>query len=67
MMERRRTHRRKPQRSSTRGTAGEVFLVGMDRQGVVRISRAVDARTLGFYLHEIADDLIAGSGTRRLP
>ena len=66
MMERRRTHRRKPQRS-TRGTAGEVFLVGMDRQGVVRISRAVDARTLGFYLHEIADDLIAGSGTRHLP
>jgi hypothetical protein len=61
-----RIHRRKPQRS-TRETAGEVFLVGMDRQGVVRISRAVDARTLGFYLHEIADDLIAGGGTRRLP
>lgn len=60
---RERTHRRKPQRG-TRGTAGEVFLVGMDRQGVVRISRTVDAQTLGLYLHEIADDLIAGRGTR---
>jgi hypothetical protein len=36
----------------------------MDRQGVVRISRTVDARTLGLYLHEIADDLISVRGSR---
>ncbi|MFI1093620.1 hypothetical protein [Streptomyces sp. NPDC020917] len=40
-----------------------MFLVGMDRQGIVRISRSVDARTLGLYLHEIADDLLAGRGS----
>jgi hypothetical protein len=39
-----------------------MFLVGMDRQGVVRISRAVDERTLGLYLREIADELMGGSG-----
>jgi hypothetical protein len=50
---------------STRATAGEMFLVGMDRQGVVRISRAVDAPTLGRYLHEIADELIAGQPPER--
>ncbi|WP_037909148.1 hypothetical protein [Actinacidiphila yeochonensis] len=49
-------------RRAAASAAGEMFLVGMDRQGVVRISRAVDERTLGLYLREIADELMGGPG-----
>ncbi|SEG89459.1 hypothetical protein SAMN05216223_12088 [Actinacidiphila yanglinensis] len=52
---------------NTRSTAGEVFLVGMDRKGVVRISRSVDEPTLGRYLREIADELTAGRTGGRKP
>lgn len=42
---------------AARATAGEVFLVGMDRQHIVRISRSIDKATLALHLHDIADTL----------